>query len=58
MIIRPYGYALWENVSTGMDDRIKATGHQNSISRSLFLNELSEKRGGACGGVRARTGLA
>nr|MBA3825074.1 proline--tRNA ligase [Ktedonobacterales bacterium] len=29
MIIKPYGYALWEAIQRGMDDRIKATGHEN-----------------------------
>src|SRR5579859_716133 len=29
MVIRPYGYALWENMQRRMDDRIKATGHEN-----------------------------
>jgi prolyl-tRNA synthetase len=30
MVIRPYGYALWEHVQTGLDRRFKATGHQNA----------------------------
>jgi prolyl-tRNA synthetase len=30
MVIRPYGYALWENIQRGLDDRIKATGHENA----------------------------
>jgi len=30
MIIRPYGYALWENIQQGLDRRFKATGHQNA----------------------------
>ncbi len=29
MVIRPYGYALWENMQRLMDGRIKATGHEN-----------------------------
>jgi prolyl-tRNA synthetase len=29
MVIRPYGYAVWELVQRALDDRIKATGHQN-----------------------------
>ena len=29
MIIRPYGYTLWENVQRALDDMIKATGHAN-----------------------------
>src|SRR5512147_1972237 len=30
MVIRPYGYALWENMQRAMDDRIKVTGHENA----------------------------
>jgi prolyl-tRNA synthetase len=30
MVIRPYGYALWENIQRQLDDRIKATGHSNA----------------------------
>ncbi|MFQ6057913.1 MAG: proline--tRNA ligase [Anaerolineae bacterium] len=30
MIIRPYGYALWENIQQALDRRFKATGHQNA----------------------------
>ena len=30
MVIRPYGYALWENIQAGLDRRFKATGHQNA----------------------------
>src|SRR6185437_1796005 len=29
MIIKPYGYALWEAIQRGLDDRIKLTGHEN-----------------------------
>lgn len=29
MIIKPWGYALWENMQRILDDEIKATGHQN-----------------------------
>jgi prolyl-tRNA synthetase len=29
MTIKPYGYALWENMQRTMDARIKATGHEN-----------------------------
>ncbi|HEY7357887.1 MAG TPA: proline--tRNA ligase, partial [Ktedonobacterales bacterium] len=38
MIIRPYGYALWENMQRLLDDRIKATGHQNAYF-PLFIPE-------------------
>lgn len=30
MVIRPYGYALWENMHGALDDMFKATGHQNA----------------------------
>jgi prolyl-tRNA synthetase len=30
MVIRPYGYALWEHIQRGLDERIKATGHENA----------------------------
>src|SRR5215831_10300127 len=30
MVIRPYGYALWEHMTRLLDDRIKATGHVNA----------------------------
>jgi len=30
MVIRPYGYSLWENVKEGLDRRFKATGHENA----------------------------
>ena len=29
MVIKPYGYAIWELLQREMDDRIKATGHEN-----------------------------
>jgi prolyl-tRNA synthetase len=29
MIIKPYGYAVWETIQRELDDRIKATGHEN-----------------------------
>lgn len=38
MIIRPYGYALWENVRDALDKRIKETGHQN-VYMPLFIPE-------------------
>jgi len=29
MVIKPYGYAIWEAIQRALDDRIKATGHEN-----------------------------
>jgi len=30
MVMRPYGFALWENVKDALDRRFKATGHENA----------------------------
>src|SRR6476646_2639566 len=30
MVIRPYGYAIWEQMQAGLDERIKATGARNA----------------------------
>src|ERR1700755_3125683 len=30
MVIKPWGYALWENMQRVLDDKFKATGHQNA----------------------------
>jgi len=38
MIIRPYGYAIWENIQKEMDSRFKATGHEN-VYMPLFIPE-------------------
>ena len=38
MIIEPYGYAIWENIQHELDDRFKATGHQN-VYMPLFIPE-------------------
>lgn len=38
MVIRPYGYAIWENIQQLMDKRIKAAGHTNAYF-PLFIPE-------------------
>ncbi|WP_421380689.1 proline--tRNA ligase [Bacillus salacetis] len=38
MIIRPYGYALWENIKDALDKKIKETGHEN-VYMPLFIPE-------------------
>jgi prolyl-tRNA synthetase len=43
MVIRPYGYALWENVQHGLDQRFKATGHKNAYF-PLFIPESFIKK--------------
>src|SRR5258707_4335941 len=43
MIIKPYGYALWENVQYQLDRRFKDTGHQNAYF-PLFIPESFLKK--------------
>jgi len=43
MVIRPYGYALWENIKNALDDMIKETGHQNAYF-PLFIPESFLKK--------------
>src|SRR5438045_9760968 len=38
MVIRPYGYAIWELLQQALDRRIKATGHVNAYF-PLFIPE-------------------
>ena len=30
MVIKPYGYAIWEKMQAELDKMFKATGHQNT----------------------------
>lgn len=30
MVIKPWGYAIWEQIQKGLDDKIKETGHENA----------------------------
>jgi prolyl-tRNA synthetase len=38
MVIRPYGYAIWENIQKLLDKRFKDTGHEN-VYMPLFIPE-------------------
>ncbi len=38
MVIRPYGYAVWENIQKDLDRRFKETGHEN-VYMPLFISE-------------------
>jgi len=51
MIVRPYGYAIWERIQAEMDKRFKETGHQNVYFPMLI------PEGGACGRLRAGSGV-
>ena len=43
MIIKPYGYAVWENMQRDMDRRIKETGHVNAYFPLLIPKSLLER---------------
>jgi len=50
MVIRPYGYAIWEHMQRLLDARFKATGHVNAyfpllIPESLLLREKEHVEG-------------
>jgi prolyl-tRNA synthetase len=50
MVIRPYGYAMWENIQRQLDDMIKETGHENAyfpifIPKSFFEREAAHVDG-------------
>jgi len=50
MVIKPYGYALWENMQQCLDKKIKATGHKNAyfplfIPESLLKKEAEHVEG-------------
>ena len=38
MVIRPYGYAIWENIQRDLDARFKALGHEN-VYMPMFIPE-------------------
>jgi len=43
MVIKPHGYALWEAIQKALDDRFKATGHENVYFPLLFPEKLLSK---------------
>ncbi len=43
MVIKPYGYALWENIRDSLDRRIKDTGHQNAYFPLFVPESLLQK---------------
>jgi len=50
MVIKPYGYALWENMQAQLDKMFKETGHQNAyfplfVPKSLFEAEEKNAEG-------------
>lgn len=50
MVIKPYGYAIWEKMQAELDHKFKETGHQNAyfplfIPKSYFTKEASHVDG-------------
>ena len=50
MVIKPYGYAIWEKMQAQLDSMFKATGHQNAyfplfVPKSFFSREASHVEG-------------
>jgi prolyl-tRNA synthetase len=50
MVIKPYGYAIWEKMQAQLDKRFKETGHQNAyfplfVPKSLFEAEEKNAEG-------------
>lgn len=50
MVIKPYGYAVWEKIQAELDRKFKETGHQNAyfpifIPKSYFSKEASHVDG-------------
>jgi prolyl-tRNA synthetase len=50
MVIKPYGYAIWENMKAFLDKRFKETGHQNAafplfIPKSFLSKEADHVEG-------------
>ena len=50
MVIKPYGYAIWEKMQRQLDDMFKATGHSNAyfplfVPKSLFEAEEQNAEG-------------
>jgi prolyl-tRNA synthetase len=43
MIIKPYGWALWENIQAGLDRRFKATGHVNAAFPLLIPKSFIDR---------------
>ena len=43
MVIKPYGYAIWESMQRDMDRRIKETGHVNAYFPLLIPKSFLEK---------------
>jgi hypothetical protein len=52
MVIRPYGYAIWESIQAYLDRRFKETGHQNAYFPQLipysFITKVRQQQQQQC----------
>ena len=44
MVIKPYGFAIWEKMQRALDDMFKATGHQNAYFPLFVPKSFLEKK--------------
>ena len=49
MVIKPYGYAIWEKMQRQLDDMFKETGHVNAYFPLLIPEIIPQPRSGTCG---------
>ena len=54
MVIRPYGFAIWENISNILDSMFKKTGHENVYMPLLIPESLLQVEKRSCGGLCPR----
>src|ERR1700719_4985681 len=51
MVVRPYGWAMWEDITRAFDDMIKESGHENLAFDLLIPQDLLVKGAGHIAGV-------
>ncbi|MGI0073838.1 MAG: proline--tRNA ligase [Nitrosotalea sp.] len=43
IVLRPYGYSIWESLKSSLDSKLKATGHENAFLPVLIPESLLSK---------------
>ncbi len=43
IVLRPYGYSIWESLKSSLDEKLKATGHENAFLPVLIPESLLSK---------------
>src|SRR5262245_32955484 len=57
IVFKPTGYAIWEAMQRGLDDRIKATGHVNAYFPLLIPQSFLQKEAEHVAGFSPETAL-